>query len=311
MSSKPIISVKNVNKTYDKLKAVDDLGFDVNPSTCFGFLGPNGAGKTTMLKIIYGKCIRDNHADDAVNIFGYDPRTNELDIKYLAGVVPQEDNLDQELNVFQNLYLYSKFYMLSKKEARDRIVYLLDFLELSSKSTGRIRELSGGMKRRLIIARALIHNPRLLILDEPTTGLDPQVRHLIWEKLRQLKKKGITILLTTHYMEEAFQICDTIIIMDKGRKILEGVPQELLNSNIEKYALEIQSKEAAASLTAKIDGDGIREDTTREPPVFYADQFDALKKLAEELESGTFYLRQSNLEDLFLKITGRTLNAYQ
>ncbi len=309
--SQPIISVKNVNKTYDKLKAVDGLGFDVYPSTCFGFLGPNGAGKTTMLKIIYGKCIRDNHADDTVNIFGYDPRTHELDIKYLAGVVPQEDNLDQELNVFQNLYLYSKFYTLSKKEACDRIAYLLDFLELSSKSTGRIRELSGGMKRRLIIARALIHKPRLLILDEPTTGLDPQVRHLIWEKLRQLKKEGITILLTTHYMEEAFQICDSIIIMDKGKEILEGIPQELLDKNIEKYALETQSKEAALLLAEKIDGDNIREDTTREPPVFYADQFDALKKLAEEFESGTFYLRQSNLEDLFLKITGRTLNAYQ
>ncbi len=309
--STPIISVSNVNKTYDTLKAVDTLSFEVFPSSCFGFLGPNGAGKTTMMKIIYGKCVRDNHTNDTVNVFGYDPRTNELAIKYLSGVVPQENNLDQELNVYQNLHIYSKFYNMQKKEANERIEYLLDFLELTNKRTARIRELSGGMKRRLIIARALIHKPQLLILDEPTTGLDPQVRHLIWEKLRQLKKEGITILLTTHYMEEAFQICDIIIIMDKGKKIIEGVPQELLDTNIEKYVLEMHSKDAVDALTPKINAAGIRRDGTREPAVFYSNDLDALTQLTESLTSGEFFLRQSNLEDLFLKITGRRLNVNQ
>jgi len=309
--STPIISISNVNKTYDNLKAVDALSFDVHSSSCFGFLGPNGAGKTTMMKIIYGKCVRDNHKDDTVTIYGYDPATHELDIKYLSGVVPQENNLDQELNVYQNLYIYSKFYHMQKKEANERIDYLLDFLELSNKRSARIRELSGGMKRRLIIARALIHKPQLLILDEPTTGLDPQVRHLIWEKLRQLKKEGITILLTTHYMEEAFQICDTIIIMDKGKKIIEGVPQELLDTNIEKYVLEMHSKDAVDALTPKINAAGIRRDETREPAVFYSNDLDALTQLTESLTSGEFFLRQSNLEDLFLKITGRRLNVNQ
>jgi lipooligosaccharide transport system ATP-binding protein len=215
-----IISVHHVYKTYHSCRAVDDLSFNIPGSSCFGFLGPNGAGKTTMMKIIYGRCLRDSHPDTVVKVMGYDPLSHELEIKYLAGVVAQEDNLDTQLNVLQNLHVYSKFYGMREKEAAERIAYLLDFLEISDKRESMIRELSGGMKRRLIIARALLHAPRLLILDEPTTGLDPQVRHLIWEKLRRLKEQGLTILLTTHYMEEAFQLCNTILILDKGRKIM-------------------------------------------------------------------------------------------
>lgn len=309
--STPIIKVENVNKTYGSLKAVDNLSFEAFPSTCFGFLGPNGAGKTTMMKIIYGKCIRDNHKNDMVDVFGYDPGRNELDIKYLSGVVQQENNLDQELNVIQNLDIYSKFYNMPHKEAAERIGYLLDFLELSGKRNAIIKELSGGMKRRLIIARALIHKPRLLILDEPTTGLDPQVRHLIWEKLRQLKEEGITILLTTHYMEEAFQLCDTVLIMDNGKKIMEGVPGVLLDENIEKYVLETQKKEAAALLDSFTDAKIIRKDDTREQAVFYSNDLDVLKRLGDNLKNGEYFLRQSNLEDLFLKITGRVLNVHQ
>lgn len=309
--STPIIKVENVNKTYGKLKAVDSLSFEVFPSTCFGFLGPNGAGKTTMMKIIYGKCVRENHKGDKVNVFGYDPRTNELDIKYLSGVVQQENNLDQELNVIQNLHIYSKFYNMPQNEASERINYLLDFLELSGKRDSIIKELSGGMKRRLIIARALIHKPRLLILDEPTTGLDPQVRHLIWEKLRELKEEGITILLTTHYMDEAFQLCDTVLIMDNGKKIMEGVPQNLLDDNIEKYVLETQGKDVSALLDSIEDSDIVRKDDTRERAVFYSNDPDVLKRLADNLKSGEYFIRQSNLEDLFLKITGRVLNVNQ
>jgi lipooligosaccharide transport system ATP-binding protein len=263
------------------------------------------------MKIIYGKCTRDNHSDSIVNVFGYDPRTHELKIKYLSGVVPQENNLDEELNVLQNLLVYSKFYGMRRKEAQERIDYLLNFLELSEKQEAKIRELSGGMKRRLIIARALLHKPRLLILDEPTTGLDPQVRHLIWEKLRQLKEEGITILLTTHYMEEAFQICDTILIMDKGKNVMEGAPQMLLDTHIERYALEIMKRGAASTLDSGLDTAVVRKDDSHDLPVFYSNDFDVLKRLADRLKSGEYYLRQSNLEDLFLKATGRKLNEQQ
>jgi lipooligosaccharide transport system ATP-binding protein len=200
---------------------------------------------------------------------------------------------------------------MAHKEAAERIDYLLDFLELSGKRNAIIKELSGGMKRRLIIARALIHKPRLLILDEPTTGLDPQVRHLIWAKLRQLKEEGITILLTTHYMDEAFQLCDTVLIMDNGKKIMEGAPQALLDENIEKYVLETQKKEATASLELFMDSEHIRKDDTREQAVFYSNDLDILKKLGDNLKGGEYFLRQSNLEDLFLKITGRVLNVHQ
>jgi lipooligosaccharide transport system ATP-binding protein len=307
----PVIVAEHVHKSYGELKAVNDLSFTVNPSTCFGFLGPNGAGKTTMMKMIYGKCTRDKHSETKVNIFGYDPHTHELEIKYLSGVVPQDNNLDEELNVFQNLVVYSKFYGMRKPEAQERIEYLLKFFELSEKHDAKIKELSGGMKHRLLIARALLHDPRLLILDEPTTGLDPQVRHLIWEKLRQLKAEGITILLTTHYMEEAFQLCDTILIMDKGQKILEGAPRKLLEENIERYALETYKKEVMSAIEGRLDPSVIRKDDSQEPPVLYTNDFNALKHLADGLESGEYYLRQANLEDLFLKMTGRKISEHQ
>ena len=239
-----VITVKNISKNFGSICAVSDLGFEVAPAVCFGFLGPNGAGKTTLMKMLYGKCLRNKNCNGRMDVFGYDPRENELEIKYFSGVVPQENNLDQELNVIQNLMIFSKFYGISAIEARKRIDFLLDFLELSEKAGSKIRELSGGMKRRLVIARSLINNPKLLILDEPTTGLDPQVRHLIWEKLRQLKKNGTTILLTTHYMEEAFHLCDRLLIMHKGKEIMQGNPRHLLAENIEKYVLELSGDDS-------------------------------------------------------------------
>ncbi len=196
--SSTVVNVKNISKSFCKIRAVQNLSFSVESGLCFGFLGPNGAGKTTVMKMLYAKCIRDNNNSSEVNIFGYDPVKNELEIKYLSGVVQQENNLDEELNVIQNLMIYSHFYNTPAKAAKERIEYLLDFLELSEKSKSKIKDLSGGMKRRLVIARALLNSPRLLILDEPTTGLDPQVRHLIWDKIRQLQKKRTTVLLTTH-----------------------------------------------------------------------------------------------------------------
>ncbi len=305
------ITVENISKTFRNTRAVCNLHFEVEQGCCFGFLGPNGAGKTTMMKMLYGVAARDRDCRGAIDVFGYDPAQDELAIKHLSGVVPQENNLDEELNVLQNLMVYSKFYALPTVVARQRIDSLLGFLELSEKTKARIKELSGGMKRRLVIARALLNNPRLLILDEPTTGLDPQVRHVIWEKLRQLQKEGTTILLTTHYMEEAFQICDTILIMDKGENVMQGSPLELLEDNIERYVLEISDARTQQVLAGYRLPEAVRADFSEGVSRFYCDDIDRLKDVANRLQGNHYYLRQANLEDVFLKTTGRGLNAQQ
>ena len=302
------IRVKDVSKTYKNCKAVDNVSFRVEKAHCFGLLGPNGAGKTTLIKILYGKTKRDKPLpgrESLVNVFGYDPLLNELEIKYLSGIVPQEDNLDLELSVIQNLLIYARFYGLSKRKVLSHIESLLDFMELLDKINSKIRELSGGMKRRLIIARALINNPQLLILDEPTTGLDPQVRHLIWDKLRKLQKEGVTIIITTHYMEEAFQICDRLIIMHKGKKILEGIPQTLVSENMEPYVLELYNTDHFSRGTFI---QSVRMEITDSRILLYSNTAEPLEKITEKYSAGQYYLRQSNLEDLFLKATGRKLN---
>jgi lipooligosaccharide transport system ATP-binding protein len=306
-----IISVQHVNKSFGGVHAVCDLSFEVEEGVCFGLLGPNGAGKTTMMKMIYGRSSRDARDGGQIRVFGYDPARDELAIKYMSGVVPQENNLDDELNVFQNLVIYSKFYGLSGVMARERIQGLLEFLELSEKADRRIRELSGGMQRRLVIARALLNNPKLLILDEPTTGLDPQVRHVIWDKLRQLRAQGTTILLTTHYMEEAFQICDTILIMDKGRRVLEDNPRELLRNNIESYVLEVPVANGVAAIQESSLPAGVRLDRAEGIQRFHANDIDRLKGIVDKLSGNQYYIRQSTLEDVFLKATGRALNEKQ
>ncbi len=315
-----VISVKNINKNFGsprfagdagKVCAVKDLSFEVEADSCFGFLGPNGAGKTTLLKMLYGRCIRDSSGDGDINVFGYDPARDELVIKYLSGVVSQDNNLDEELNVIGNLMVYSRFYALPRKAAKSRIDYLLDFLELSDKRNAKIRELSGGMQRRLVIARALMNNPKLLILDEPTTGLDPQVRHLIWDKLRQLKRHGTTILLTTHYMEEAFALCDTILIMDKGSGVMRGSPAELLEQNVEKFVLEITGSRQLETIADSDALQNVRVDRSQESLRLYSDDAQRLKQLAGQLQGAHYYLRQANLEDVFLKATGRALNERQ
>jgi len=306
-----IISVQNVNKRFGKVHAVCGLSFEVEEGTCFGLLGPNGAGKTTMMKMIYGRSSRTAGDDGAIRAFGYDPARDELAIKYLSGVVSQENNLDDELNVIQNLMIYSKFYGLPASVARERIGVLLEFLELSEKAQARTRELSGGMQRRLVIARALLNNPKLLILDEPTTGLDPQVRHLIWDRLRQLRSQGTTILLTTHYMEEAFQICDTVLIMDKGRRVLEDNPRRLLRENIEAYVLEVPTANGMPAIDETRLPTGVRLDRTDGTLRFYAEQIERLKDVVERLSGEQYYIRQSTLEDVFLKATGRALNERQ
>jgi lipooligosaccharide transport system ATP-binding protein len=311
-----LIAVKNVSKTYKtdsdkKFKAVDNMSFNVEETSCFGFLGPNGAGKTTMMKMMYSRLERDVNVDSIIDVFGFDPTKNPLKIKFASGVVPQEDNLDEEINVFQNLLIYSKFHGMSKRDAGKRIDELLEFMELSEKKRVDVRTLSGGMKRRLIIVRALLHKPRLLILDEPTTGLDPQVRHTIWNKLRELKENGTTILLTTHYMDEAYQMCDNIIIMNKGKKIIEGSPKVLLRNNLEKYVLELIKVEKNLLARLDIDKKFVREDNIHKPLCLYSNNFDVLRKIADALQNGEHYLRRTNLEDLFMKLTGRSLNEFQ
>ena len=310
--AKTVINVGNISKSFGKVRAVRDLSFSVESGSCYGFLGPNGAGKTTAMKMIYGKCTRDKKSAGLMDIFGYDPATNELAIKYLSGVVQQENNLDDELNVAQNLMIYSKFYNMPAKDARGRIGYLLDFFELSDKTKSKIKELSGGMKRRLVIARALLNSPKLLILDEPTTGLDPQVRHLIWEKIRQLQKQHTTVLLTTHYMEEAFQLCDQLLIMHKGKKIMEGRPADLLEQNIEEYVLEILDTELIKPECHDISRNNIRIEDTPGVMRYYSNDMDVLKDFAgTALETGNYLIRQTNLEDVFLHATGRQLDDKQ
>ena len=256
-----------------------------------------------MMKMLYGKVLRTNA--DRLEVFGYDPLTESLEVKSLTGIVPQEDSLDQDLTVYQNLMIYAGFYGIKKQQATERIDDLLDFMQLSEKKKTAIRALSGGMRRRLVIARALLNNPKLLILDEPTTGLDPQVRHLIWEKLTGLKKQGVTLLLTTHYMEEAFQICDNLILMNKGEKILEGQPSALIQDNIEKYVLEMTHPPAELSTLCD---SSIRIETTENRAFLYSDSFQILQNCSEKLGAQDIYLRQSNLEDVFLKTTGRHLD---
>ncbi len=305
------IEVTNIWKTFGKLTALDGLSFQAKEAACFALLGPNGAGKSTMMRMLYGACRRDPHPDSRISVFGFDPAIRELDIKSLSGIVPQENNIDAQLNVKQNLDVYAKFYNIPKKEADRRIHQLLDFMELSDKARAKVKTLSGGMKRRLLIVRALLNQPRLLILDEPTTGLDPQVRHLIWNNIRHLKKDGTTILLTTHYMEEAFQLADTILILHEGRKLMEGNPQTLLKDEMEDYVLEVMDQSALPSKIDLVEHEGVRPDASRDVSLLYSDDLGHLKGLADTMPPGSYFLRQSNLEDLFLKMTGRKLHDTQ
>ncbi|MBF0516248.1 MAG: ATP-binding cassette domain-containing protein [Nitrospirae bacterium] len=300
------ICAQNIHKSYGKTKAVDGLSFVVKQAECFGLLGPNGAGKTTIMKMVYGKAERDARPEGVIDVLGFDPQYNPLNVRHILGVVPQEDNLDEELNVYQNLSLFAKFYGISGTAAKTAIGHLIEMMELSAHS--KIRELSGGMKRRLTIARALLNDPKILILDEPTTGLDPQVRHMIWDKLRLMKKSGITMLLTTHYMEEAFQLCDNLIIMHKGQMVIEGQPRQLLQQSIEKYVLDIVNKDHAAEIGDCLNSPSIRADMSRETLHIYSDDIEALNEITTRLEPGDYFLRAANLEDLFIKATGRALD---
>lgn len=306
--SNHVIDIAHLYKSYQEIRAVHDLSFSVESATCFTILGPNGAGKTTASKTLYAKARADKNPHTTMSVFGFDPRKQELSIKALLGVVPQENNLDMELNVEQNLFIYALFYGLSRKKASTRIDELLDFMELGDRRSAPVRHLSGGMKRRLIIARALINNPQLLILDEPTTGLDLQVRDLIWDRLIKLKKGGVTLLLTTHYMEEARQLADTIMIMHKGKKVLEGKPDWLLQNKIEAHALTVPD---VSRIDLNTIDNVVRQERIGDRGLFYSDSLETLKKVAKSVQMKNYTIRTTNLEDIFIKFTGGILGEQQ
>jgi lipooligosaccharide transport system ATP-binding protein len=299
---------RGLKKSYGGLEAVKGVDFEVYGGECFGFLGPNGAGKTTTMKMIYGTVIPTG---GELTVAGLDAYRHEREIKRRIGVVPQENNLDDELGVRENLLIYGRYYDLPRKLVLRRTDELLDFVQLSEKVDARVEQLSGGMKRRLLIARALINDPEIVVLDEPTTGLDPQARHLVWDRLRALAAEGKTLVLTTHYMEEAARLCDRLVIMEGGRIIAGGTPKELIAEHVSPQVLEFRaSHDAIEELLPAVEpvAEAV-ERTGDEVLLAYTEDTDAL--LAEVRDSGvevenTVY-RQAGLEDVFLRLTGRSL----
>lgn len=303
---KPDILVKaeDLTKKFGDLIAVNEVSFKIFKGESFGFLGPNGAGKTTTMKIINGVSLPTT---GNLSVAGMDVCKNSREIKSMIGVAPQEDNLDPDFTVIQNLTVYARYFDITKVEARKRAEELLWFVKLEEKRDVIINFLSSGMKRRLIIARALLNEPKILILDEPTTGLDPQARHLIWDKIRSLQKQGVTVILTTHYMDEAAQLCDRIIIMDHGKIIEEGKPTDLIRKHVGEEVLELGYceemmkllKQTFSKARLEVVGDKIR--------VFTSQPRGALVKMLKVSSFKGALIRDANLEDVFLKLTGRRL----
>ena len=298
---------RNLKKSYDGFEAVKGVDFEVHRGECFGFLGPNGAGKTTTMKMIYGAVIP---TEGELEVAGLDVRSCEREIKRRIGVVPQENNLDDDLEVKENLLVYGRYYDLPRKVALQRAEELLDFVELTEKSAARVDQLSGGMKRRLLIARALINDPEIVILDEPTTGLDPQARHLVWDRLRALTVEGKTLVLTTHYMEEAERLCDRLVIMEGGLIIAEGSPNELIEERVSPQVLEFRgSPDELERLRPVIEAAADAVERTGEALLAFTADADELMERVRTLDvevENTVY-RQAGLEDVFLRLTGRRL----
>lgn len=301
----PLIQATALVKRYHDSTAVDGVSFHVERNECFGLLGPNGAGKSTTIKMLSAV---SPPTSGTLTVAGLDVTTNARAVKRMLGVVPQDDNLDPDLPVRQNLEVYARYYGLTGKEARPRIQEALELLQLEEKADASIDELSGGMKRRLVIARALVHEPDILVLDEPTTGLDPQARHLVWQKLRLLKSRGVTMLLTTHYMDEAAHLCDRLVIMHRGTILTEGEPHALIASNAGESVLELRmSAEERAPLLAELDGPGVDiEEVGDIAYVFGASE--GARAISQRIANPNIaYVRPGNLEDVFLRLTGRGL----
>jgi lipooligosaccharide transport system ATP-binding protein len=300
-----IITARDLTKNYGDLVAVKGISFDIQDGECFGFLGPNGAGKTTTVKMIH--CVSPKTSGTLL-VEGREANIDNREIKALCGVIPQEINLDIDLTVRENLMVFARFFDIPRAEARARIGELLKFVELEAKRDSKIDQLSTGMKRRLLVARALLNKPRFIVADEPTTGLDPQARHLIWQRLRQLKSEGSTLILTTQYMEEAQQLCDRIVVMFEGRILKEGVPSRLIEEEIGREVVEIRAPSAEDErLIAELGGAACGHERVGDTLFFYCkDGHEIVRKLAD-LDLPNTVHRPATLEDVFLKLTGRSL----
>jgi lipooligosaccharide transport system ATP-binding protein len=313
-----VIRARSLRKEFGDFVAVDGIDFDVEPGEAFGFLGPNGAGKTSTMRMI--GCVSPITAG-TMRIFDLDPSQDGPAIRARMGVVPQADQLDSELTVVENLVIYGRYFDIPRSECKRRAGELLDFVQLGERADERVDPLSGGMKRRLTIARSLMSDPDLLLLDEPTTGLDPQARHILWDRLYRLKQRGVTLVLTTHYMDEAEQLCDRLVVMDGGRIVAEGSPRALIGQHATREVLELRlhrdtvgdhvEEEAGDSAAmASIEGIGDRQEVLPDRVLIYAHDGEAA--LSEVHRRGVepvgSLVRRSSLEDVFLRLTGRTLN---
>jgi lipooligosaccharide transport system ATP-binding protein len=304
-----LIEAKALTKRFGDDVAVDGIDFSVRRGEVFGFLGPNGAGKTTTMRMI--ACVSPV-TDGKLRVLGMNPVVDGPAIRSRLGVVPQDDNLDTELTVWDNLVIYGRYFGLPMAQIRERAAELLHFARLDDRRLSRVDPLSGGMKRRLTIARSLINRPDLVLLDEPTTGLDPQARHLLWERLYRLKREGVTLVLTTHYMDEAEQLCDRLVIMDGGRIVAEGSPRELIDrySTREVVELRFALPQEQQAVLARLDGAGDRVENLADRVLLYTAHGDeALAQVTRDgIEPASVLVRRSTLEDVFLQLTGRTLD---
>src|SRR5436309_5574468 len=305
--SNALIHARGLSKRFDKLLAVDAIDFDVERGEAFGFLGPNGAGKTSTMRMI--GCV-SSASGGTLRVLGKDPVEDGPRIRARLGVVPQSDTLDTELLVDENLFTYARYFGIARDEARRRAEQLLDFVQLRDRARDRVEFLSGGMKRRLTIARALVNEPELLLLDEPTTGLDPQARHLVWDRLYRLKQQGVTIVLTTHYMDEAEQLCDCLVVMDKAKIVASGSPRSLIAQYSTREVLELRfSIDAPPSLDSKLEGLADRVEVLPDRVLLYTHDGEAAAAAlhGRGVEPESTLVRRSTLEDVFLRLTGRSL----
>lgn len=303
----PVISARALTKRYGDFTAVDGIDFDIAPGESFGFLGPNGAGKSTTMRMI---AATSTATSGQLTVLGLDTADHGPEIRAQLGIVPQGDLLDEELRVIDNLIVYGRYFGLPRDYVKRRAEELLDFAQLKDKRLARVDGLSGGMKRRLTIARGLINNPKVMLLDEPTTGLDPQARHVLWDRLFRLKEEGTTLVVTTHFMDEAEQLCDRLVVIDKGTIVAEGSPSSLIRQYSTREVVEVRFGSARNEAAAgQLDGVGERREVLPDRILIYSDNGEhALQQVAERgLEPITSLVRRSSLEDVFLRLTGRSL----
>ena len=302
-----LIEARGLTKRFGDFTAVDGIDVEVRRAEAFGFLGPNGAGKSSTMRMLGAV---SPPSGGSLRIFGLDPDRDGPAIRARLGVCPQRDLLDEELSVQENLWVYGRFFGLTRAEVRARADELLEFAQLTERRTDQVEPLSGGMKRRLVIARSLINNPELLLLDEPTTGLDPQARHILWDRLFRLKRQGVTLVLTTHYMDEAEQLCDRLVIMDKGRIVAEGSPRDLIAEHSTREVVEVRfDVDDHADHATELQGVGERLEVLPDRILIYAGDGDAAAAALVDrgVEPLSTLVRRSTLEDVFLHLTGRTL----